>query len=58
MCSFVESVPHLHFHLLPRYSSMPALGPGLLARLFAGEWQVSDDEATEAAQRIKAALEG
>jgi diadenosine tetraphosphate (Ap4A) HIT family hydrolase len=57
MCSFVESVPqHLHFHLLPRYSSMPKLGPVGLGRVFDGEWQVSLSEAERAAAAIKAAL--
>ena len=56
MCSFVEAVPHLHFHLLPRYPTMPALGPGLLNRLFGGEWSVSDQDAEDAADAIRAAL--
>jgi diadenosine tetraphosphate (Ap4A) HIT family hydrolase len=57
MCSFVETVPqHLHFHLLPRYSAMPRLGPVGLGRVFDGEWQVSESEAELAAARIKAAL--
>ena len=57
MCSFVETVPqHLHFHLLPRYSTMPKLGPVGLGRVFAGEWQVSESEAEQAAGRIRTAL--
>src|SRR4051794_38242608 len=27
VCSFAETVHHLHFHLLPRYPDMPGLGP-------------------------------
>jgi len=58
VCSFVESVPsHLHFHLLPRYAAMPPLGPGLLERVFAGEWAVTEGEATRATNLIRAQLQ-
>lgn len=53
VCSFVEAVPHLHFHLLPRYSDMPALGPRLLDRLFGEEWAVDEGEAENAAILIR-----
>jgi histidine triad (HIT) family protein len=57
VCSFVESVPqHLHFHLLPRYATMPPLGPGLLERIFAGEWAVSEGDAATATNLIRAQL--
>ena len=57
VCAFVEAVPHLHFHLLPRYSEMPPLGPGLVDRIFGGEWAVSDHEAEQAAGLIRGRLE-
>jgi histidine triad (HIT) family protein len=56
VCSFGEAVPHLHFHLLPRYADMPALGPGLLEALFSGEWSVSDREAEEAAMLVQSVI--
>ncbi|MDQ3689187.1 MAG: hypothetical protein M3406_03970 [Chloroflexota bacterium] len=30
VCSFAETVHHLHFHLLPRYADMPGLGSNLI----------------------------
>jgi histidine triad (HIT) family protein len=56
VCSFAESVPHLHFHLLPRYADMPGLGPDLVPALFSGQWRCSEAEAEEAATRIRSAL--
>lgn len=56
VCAFVEAVPHLHFHLLPRYADMPPLGPRLLDVLFSGKWAVSEREASEATGLIRAAL--
>lgn len=53
VCAFVEAVPHLHFHLLPRYSNMPALGPRLLDRLFGEEWAVDENEAESTAILIR-----
>jgi hypothetical protein len=35
---------------------MPGLGPGLLERLFAGEWSASEAQAKEAAEGIRAHL--
>jgi diadenosine tetraphosphate (Ap4A) HIT family hydrolase len=57
VCAFVEAVPHLHFHLLPRYSDMPPLGPRLVEPLFGEKWAVTEEVAEEAASRIRAALE-
>jgi diadenosine tetraphosphate (Ap4A) HIT family hydrolase len=58
ICSFAETVHHLHFHLIPRYADMPALGPDLLPDLFAGQWGCSRVEAELAADRIRASLSG
>jgi diadenosine tetraphosphate (Ap4A) HIT family hydrolase len=56
VCSFAETVHHLHFHLIPRYADMPALGPNLVADVFAGRWACNVEEAEDAAERIRAAL--
>jgi diadenosine tetraphosphate (Ap4A) HIT family hydrolase len=56
ICSFAETVHHLHFHLLPRYREMPALGPDLIADLFSERWQCSIQEAEGASARVRAAL--
>lgn len=56
VCAFVEAVPHLHFHLLPRYANMPPLGPKLLDPLFSEKWAVGEREAVEAAALVRAAL--
>ena len=56
--SFAETVRHLHFHLIPRYRDMPALGPGLMSDLFAERWGCTETEAEDAAGRIRASLTG
>jgi diadenosine tetraphosphate (Ap4A) HIT family hydrolase len=56
VCSFAETVHHVHFHLLPRYPDMPALGPNLFSRLFAAEWACTEEEAGSASERIRAFL--
>ncbi len=56
LCSFAETVHHLHLHLLPRYAGMPALGPRLIPDLFAERWACTTREAEEAAAEIRAAL--
>jgi diadenosine tetraphosphate (Ap4A) HIT family hydrolase len=56
VCSFAETVHHVHFHLLPRYPDMPALGRNLLRRLFAAEWTCTEEEARSASERIQAFL--
>jgi diadenosine tetraphosphate (Ap4A) HIT family hydrolase len=58
MCSFGEAVRHLHFHLLPRYAQMPARGPNLVEELFSGRWRCTDEQAEEAADRVRSALSG
>ncbi len=57
VCSFAETVHHLHFHLLPRYAHIPGLGPDLLPALFSDErWKCTEAEAVAAANSIRAAL--
>jgi diadenosine tetraphosphate (Ap4A) HIT family hydrolase len=56
VCSFAETVHHLHFHLLPRYAHMPALGPKLLSDLFDERWGCTLAEAETAADRIRASI--
>jgi diadenosine tetraphosphate (Ap4A) HIT family hydrolase len=56
VCSFAETVHHLHFHLLPRYPDMPALGPDLVPALFAERWACTVKEAEDAAASIRSAL--
>ncbi len=56
VCSFAETVRHLHFHLLPRYADMPGLGPDLVSDLFAGRWSCSLGEAEDAAENVRIAL--
>jgi len=56
VCSFAETVHHLHFHLLPRYADMPGLGPGLVPDLFSEKWVCSVAEAEDAAERVRSAL--
>ena len=56
ICSFAETVHHLHFHLLPRYAGMPSLGPDLVPAMFAGRWTCSVEEAEEASARVRSAL--
>jgi histidine triad (HIT) family protein len=56
VCSFAETVLHLHFHLLPRYADMPGLGPDLVPALFSEQWACSVEEAEEAAARVRSAL--
>ncbi len=57
ICSLGESLRHLHFHLVPRYADMPPAGARLLDAVFAQRWLVAEDEAAEAAQHIRAALD-
>ena len=56
VCSFGETVRHVHFHLLPRYAEMPGLGPNLIPDLFSERWRCTVDEAEDAAARIRAAI--
>jgi diadenosine tetraphosphate (Ap4A) HIT family hydrolase len=56
VCSFAETVHHLHFHLLPRYADMPGLGPDLMPALFSERWACTVEEAEDAAARIRSAL--
>lgn len=57
VCSFAETVHHLHFHLIPRYADMPALGPDLMPALFSeNRFACSEAEAEAAASAIYAQL--
>lgn len=57
VCSFAETVHHLHFHLLPRYADMPALGPNLMSALFSEDrFQCTEAEALSAASAIRSRL--
>lgn len=59
VCSFAETVHHLHFHLIPRYAHMPALGPDLLPTLFReNRFACSESEAESAAAAIRSRLVG
>src|SRR3954468_12468267 len=55
--SFAEMVHHLHFHLIPRYADMPALGPDLLPQVFAGRWACEMATAEQTAADIRLALD-
>ncbi len=57
VCSFAETVHHLHFHLLPRYADMPALGPNLMPALFSEDrFRCTEAEALSAASAIRSGL--
>ena len=56
VASFAETVHHLHFHLIPRYADMPALGPDLMPDVFAGKWSCDAPTAVAAADSIREAL--
>ena len=57
ICSFAETVHHLHFHLIPRYAEMPALGPNLMPALFSdSRFECSVGEAVSAAAAIRSQL--
>ncbi|MEA2538182.1 MAG: hypothetical protein QOF11_2416 [Chloroflexota bacterium] len=56
VCSFAETVHHLHFHLRPRYADMPGLGPELVPALFSEQRACSVEEAEEPAARVRSSL--
>lgn len=59
LCSFAETVHHLHLHLLPRTGEMPGLGPDSLPAIFHEErWLCGEEEAKDAADRVRTALRG
>jgi diadenosine tetraphosphate (Ap4A) HIT family hydrolase len=58
VASFAETVHHLHFHLIPRYSDMPGLGPDLMPDVFHGRWATSTQAAEDAAALIRGAIGG
>lgn len=57
--SFGESVSHVHFYIIPRYSrtpEMPANGIEILSRLFQGPWAGSDEESAAIADQVRPIL--
>jgi diadenosine tetraphosphate (Ap4A) HIT family hydrolase len=56
VCSFAETVHHLHFHMIPRYAGMPPLGPDLMPEIFAGRWSCDEAAAVQAADDVRTAL--
>ena len=57
-CSFGELVRHVHWYLIPRYAEMSVHGVAVLNEMFANPspWACSDEDAAEAASRVRAAL--
>lgn len=57
-CSFGEVVRHVHWYLIPRYADMPVHGVAVLNEMFANPspWACGDEDAAEAASRVRAAL--
>ena len=57
-CSFGEVVRHVHWYLIPRYADMPADGVAVLNEMFENPspWATSDEDAAEAASRVRTAL--
>lgn len=55
LCLMAEAVQHVHFHVVPRYTGMPASGVKVLAAMFSDErpWAVTDEEAADAARRVR-----
>lgn len=57
VCSFGETVKHVHFYLIPRSSEMPASGVKVLTQILdEGKWRCGEIEATEIAIKIKEKL--
>lgn len=58
VCSFGESVRHVHWHVIPRYAGMPANPADVLNGIFRLKlWTCRPDEAAKAAQEIKGFLD-
>ncbi len=57
VCSFGETVKHVHFHVLPRYSNMPKRGITVLTQILdQGLYRPTQQEAEEAARQVKKEL--
>ena len=57
-CSFGEVIRHVHWYLIPRYADMSVHGVVVLNEMFANPtpWACSDEDAAEAASRVRMAL--
>ena|SRR5438093_7400742 len=55
VCSFGESVNHVHFYVVPRYSNMPKDGVEVINMMFSAEspWACGDGRAAVAAERVR-----
>jgi diadenosine tetraphosphate (Ap4A) HIT family hydrolase len=55
VCSFGESVNHVHFYLIPRYGGMPKNGVDVINQMFsaARPWSCDDAEAAFAADKVR-----
>ena len=57
LCSFGESVTHVHFYLIPRTPDMPANGLLVLQQMFRDKsWLCNDEEAAEVAEQVRQEL--
>ncbi len=58
VCSFGESVQHVHFYVIPRLPGMPSNGLDVLRRMFEGkEWAASDEEAAAVAEQVRSEIQ-
>jgi len=58
VCSIGESVAHLHWHIIPRYTGMPANPADILNGIFRlGSWHCPTVDAEAAAAKIKGFLD-
>lgn len=58
VCSFGESVNHVHFYLVPRYAGMPMNGVAVINSMFSASspWATTDEEAAAAASKVRAEM--
>jgi diadenosine tetraphosphate (Ap4A) HIT family hydrolase len=57
VCSFGETVKHVHFYVIPRLAEMPHRGITVLTQMLdEGLWNCSNEEAEEASNKIKPIL--
>lgn len=58
VCSFGESVNHVHFYLVPRYAGMPTNGVEVINSMFSASspWAATDEEAAAAASKVRAEM--
>lgn len=55
--SFGDHVKHVNIHVVPRYPEMPGDGLQVFPGLFEGKWACSDEEATDAAVKVRQAFQ-